>query len=114
VNARDEGGKTPMHYAEINGYGDTAALLWKHAGLLTKLEKFVGLARTQTIALFFFNLVILLFALVNILRNNFKGNYKLLWLFAVLLLPFLGPLCYFVIGRKQKISGEKQRSLPMV
>ena len=45
-----------------------------------------------------------LIALIDILRNEFTGSNKLIWLVVILLLPFLGPLLYFAIGRNQKIS----------
>jgi len=43
-------------------------------------------------------------ALVDILKNEFKGNDKLIWLIVAIFLPVIGALCYFFIGRKQKIS----------
>lgn len=43
-------------------------------------------------------------ALVDILRNEFSGNNKIVWVLVVLLLNFFGAILYFVIGRKQKIS----------
>jgi cytochrome bd-type quinol oxidase subunit 2 len=46
-------------------------------------------------------------ALVDILRNDFKGNDKLVWLIVVIFLPVIGAICYFIIGKKQKISGNK-------
>ena len=47
-----------------------------------------------------------LIAFVDILRNEFKGNDKLVWLLVVTLVPFIGPICYFFIGRKQKTGGK--------
>ena len=49
-----------------------------------------------------------LIALIDILRCDFKGNNKLIWLIVVILVPFLGPIAYFFLGRKQKISGQGQ------
>ena len=45
-------------------------------------------------------------ALVDILRNDFKGNDKIVWLLAVILIPFVGMIAYFFIGRKQKIKRD--------
>ena len=42
-------------------------------------------------------------ALIDILRNEFSGNNKIIWLLVVLLGCFLGALLYFIIGRKQKL-----------
>jgi len=43
-------------------------------------------------------------ALVDILRNEFTGSNKLIWVIVTIFLPFLGSLLYFGIGRKHKIS----------
>jgi hypothetical protein len=43
--------------------------------------------------------------LADILRNNFNGvNDKLIWVLIVLLVPFIGMMLYFFIGRKSKIT----------
>jgi len=42
-------------------------------------------------------------AFIDILRSDFKGNNKIIWLLAVIFVPFIGPIAYFFIGRKQKI-----------
>lgn len=47
-----------------------------------------------------------LIALVDILRSDFKGNDKLIWLIVVIFVPVLGPICYLFIGRKQKIRDK--------
>ncbi len=43
-----------------------------------------------------------LIALIDILRNDFTGNNKLIWVIVVLLAPILGAILYFFIGTKQK------------
>ena len=48
-----------------------------------------------------------LIALVDILRHDFKGNDKLIWILVIIFVPFLGPILYFLIGRKQRITGKK-------
>jgi len=49
-----------------------------------------------------------LIALVDILRNEFKGqNEKLIWLLVILFVPVLGPILYFLIGRKNKIKSNQ-------
>lgn len=45
-----------------------------------------------------------LIALIDILRSEFTGSNKLIWVVVTIFLPFLGPLLYFSIGRKQKLS----------
>ena len=42
-------------------------------------------------------------ALVDILTNEFTGNNKILWLLVVILVPLIGLLAYFIVGRKQKL-----------
>ena len=46
-------------------------------------------------------------ALIDILKSDFKGNDKIVWLLVLILVPFIGMIAYFVIGRKQKIGGKK-------
>jgi hypothetical protein len=46
-----------------------------------------------------------LFALIDILRHQFRGNYeKLIWVLVVLFLPILGSILYFIIGRSHRIK----------
>ncbi len=74
----------------------------------------MGLGVTELIVLLFVLFVpIWLIAFVDILKNDFKGNDKLIWLLVVIFVPFIGPLCYFFIGRKQKIGGKNQGSQPV-
>ncbi|MEN6616928.1 MAG: PLDc N-terminal domain-containing protein [Syntrophorhabdus sp.] len=42
-------------------------------------------------------------AIVSILRGNFQGNDKVVWLLVVILLYTLGVILYFFIGRKKKL-----------
>lgn len=43
-------------------------------------------------------------ALLDILRSEFTGYNKLVWLVAVVFFPLIGSLAYFVFGRKQKVN----------
>jgi hypothetical protein len=43
-------------------------------------------------------------ALIDILKSEFKGNNKIVWLLIVLLTNFFGAILYFLIGREQKIK----------
>lgn len=45
-----------------------------------------------------------LIALIDILRNKFKGNDKMVWVLVVLFFNIIGAILYFVIGRKQKLK----------
>jgi hypothetical protein len=44
-----------------------------------------------------------LIALIDILKSDFKGNNKIVWVLVVLLINFFGAILYFLIGRQQKI-----------
>jgi hypothetical protein len=52
-------------------------------------------------------LIVWLVSLVDILRSEFAGNNKLVWFVAVTLLPLLGPVLYYFIGRGQRIRPGK-------
>ncbi|MFD1162693.1 MULTISPECIES: PLD nuclease N-terminal domain-containing protein [Hwangdonia] len=43
-------------------------------------------------------------AIISILKNDFKGNDKLIWILVALLLPFFGSMLYFIIGRPKRIK----------
>jgi len=49
-------------------------------------------------------LIIPIIALVDILKNEFTGNNKLIWVLVILLSWIIGAILYFFIGRKQKIQ----------
>jgi len=42
-------------------------------------------------------------ALIDILKNEFIGSNKVIWLLLVIFIPVLGFVLYFLIGRKQKV-----------
>ena len=48
-------------------------------------------------------LVAWIWALVDILKNEFLGPNKLVWLLLVIFLPLIGVICYYFIGTKQKL-----------
>lgn len=50
-------------------------------------------------------------AFIDILKSDFSGNNKIVWLLAVIFVPFIGAIAYLIIGRKQKIntSGVSKR-----
>jgi hypothetical protein len=61
-----------------------------------------GIIITLLVVLFIF--LIPLLALISALMSDFPGNEKILWVLIILLLPFLGSVLYFLIGRNQRIS----------
>lgn len=50
-----------------------------------------------------FSLFLFLFAFIDVLRSSFEGNNKIVWILAVIFVPFIGAIAYFIIGRKQRI-----------
>lgn len=65
---------------------------------------FDNLGATEFILLFIISIPIILWiiALTDILKNDFEGNEKLVWVILILFLPILGALLYFSIGRLRK------------
>ena len=45
-----------------------------------------------------------IWALVDILKNEFTGANKLIWLLAVIMVPMIGMILYWFIGREQKLA----------
>ncbi|MCC4212902.1 PLDc N-terminal domain-containing protein [Leeuwenhoekiella parthenopeia] len=51
-----------------------------------------------------FGLILPLIALIDILRNDFKGNNdKIIWVLVVLFFNIIGSMLYFAMGRKQRV-----------
>ena len=44
------------------------------------------------------------FGLMDILKHEFTGANKIIWLVLVIFIPILGTALYFTIGRKQKLG----------
>ncbi|RLD70511.1 MAG: hypothetical protein DRJ29_13665 [Bacteroidetes bacterium] len=61
-----------------------------------------GIIITLLVILFIFLLPLL--ALISALMSDFPGNEKILWVLIILLLPFLGSVLYFLIGRNQRTN----------
>ena len=50
-------------------------------------------------------------ALIDILKSEFKGNNKLIWVLVVLLFNFFGAVIYFLIGKEQKIQTKQVKEI---
>jgi len=61
-----------------------------------------GILITLLVILFIFLLPLL--ALISALMSDFPGNEKIIWVLIILLLPFLGSVLYFLIGRNQRTN----------
>jgi len=64
---------------------------------------FAGLSILAIIFFFFIIAFLWLIALIDILRSDFQGNDKVVWVVIVIFFPFLGSILYFFIGRSRKI-----------
>jgi len=51
-----------------------------------------------------FLMIFPLIALIDILRSDFEGNNKLIWVIVVVFFNLLGSILYFVMGRKQRLN----------
>lgn len=49
-------------------------------------------------------------ALINLLRNEFTGYNKIIWFF-VIWIPFIGPILYFTISKKNKTHIEESPNI---
>lgn len=83
--------------------------------MLTKIMNyFLAIGPLQIIIILitvFLGVIPTIIALIDIVRNEFSGNNKIVWLLVVLLGNFFGALLYFIIGRKQKLSATNKTSL---
>ncbi|AUC83411.1 hypothetical protein CW733_15230 [Lacinutrix sp. Bg11-31] len=50
------------------------------------------------------SIVLFVLAIISAVLNNFKNNDKIIWVLVILLVPFFGPILYFIIGRKTRIK----------
>ena len=56
------------------------------------------------LAFVFLGILPTLLALIDIVKSEFKGNNKIVWVLVVLFGSFFGAVLYFLIGREQKIK----------
>lgn len=54
--------------------------------------------------IFFLFLLLPFLALISIVTNKFPDNDKLIWVVIVLLLPVLGAILYFSMGRRKRLK----------
>ncbi len=51
-----------------------------------------------------FGFVLFIYVLIDILRNEFTGYNKIIWIVVLLCLPVLGAILYLVFGRSQRVK----------
>jgi hypothetical protein len=64
----------------------------------------IGIWQIFIILLALGGIILTIMALIDILKSEFKGNNKIVWLLVVLFINLFGAILYFNIGRKQKIK----------
>ncbi|MFZ6051813.1 PLDc N-terminal domain-containing protein [Halocola ammonii] len=64
---------------------------------------FIGPWQIVLLLIAFGIFILPIIALIEIVQNEFEGSNKIIWVLVVLLLPFLGSVLYFVIGRDQRL-----------
>jgi adenylate cyclase len=52
------------------------------------------------------SLVLWAIALVDVIKNEFTGHHKIIWMLVVIFLPLLGVILYYFIGRKRRIPTQ--------
>ncbi|WP_298285289.1 PLD nuclease N-terminal domain-containing protein [uncultured Lutibacter sp.] len=67
---------------------------------------FLGIIGSWQLILILCAFLIPIIALIDILRSDFKGNEKLIWVLVVLFTSFIGTILYFLIGRNQRIKKD--------
>ena len=55
------------------------------------------------ILLLFILIIVWFIVLLDILKNEFKENNKIVWILIVIFIPVIGAILYLIIGRGQKI-----------
>ncbi len=56
---------------------------------------------------FLFGFIPTIIALIDILKNKFEGNNKIVWVLVVLFFNLIGAILYFSIGRNQKLRNHR-------
>ena len=52
----------------------------------------------------FLGIIPTIIALIDILKNKFEGNNKIVWVLVVLFFNLIGAILYFTIGRNQRVK----------
>lgn len=68
------------------------------------LGMFGGIEIALILIILMFTLIIPLIALIDVLKNKFEDNNKIIWVLVIIFLSTLGAILYYAIGRKQRIQ----------
>ena len=61
---------------------------------------FIGPWQIILLLLFF---ILPIIALIDVIKSEFEGNNKLIWVLVILFFNFIGSILYLIIGTKQKV-----------
>lgn len=64
-----------------------------------------GIGGLELIIIFLFlalPIILWLWALIDCVKREFRGNDKLIWVLIIIFLPLIGSILYLAIGRKQR------------
>ncbi len=62
----------------------------------------IGLLTWQ--ALILLSIALWIYCLIDILKNKFAQNDKIIWVLVVILIPFIGSILYLFIGKNKKLK----------
>ena len=65
---------------------------------------FLAIEAPQILLILLISLLIPLIAVVDIIRNEFSSNNKIVWLLVVIFFNLFGVLLYLIMGRSQRIK----------
>lgn len=51
-----------------------------------------------------FGAILFIYVIVDILRHEFTGYNKIIWIIVLLCLPVLGAILYLIFGRNQRVK----------
>lgn len=74
---------------------------------MTLLGLFGGIELIFLLILLLFVFLLPLIALIDVVRNEFEGNNKIVWVLVIIFFNILGTLLYFAIGRGQRVKSIK-------
>mgnify|MGYP001070060155 CR=1 FL=1 len=63
----------------------------------------IGIWQIFILLLAFSGIILTILALVDILKSEFSGNNKIVWVLVVLFFNLVGAILYFTIGKEQKV-----------
>lgn len=66
-----------------------------------------GLPELIVLFIMFIVPVLWIIALIDIIKSEFTGSNKIIWLLLVFFIPLLGSILYLAIGKGQKIQTAK-------